>query len=141
MPITINNSLPSVNMLIGILVDDENKMSILVDTGATMNIGDNTYHQWVMSQCHSMVAEYIECGPNTEYDVVQISAALDMNGTNQHVDHGSMTAVIRYKTPYLINNTIPFILSFALGTDVELRSVIGIPCLLAMGAVVDLVKY
>ena len=45
MPITINNSLPSVNMLIGILVDDENKMSILVDTGATMNIGDNTYHQ------------------------------------------------------------------------------------------------
>ena len=52
-----------------------------------------------------------------------------------------MTAVIRYKTPYLINNTIPFILSFALGTDVELRSVIGIPCLLAMGAVVDLVKY
>ena len=51
-----------------------------------------------------------------------------------------MTAVIRYKAPYLINNPDPLILSFALGTDVALRSVLGIPCLLAMGAVVDLVN-
>ena len=75
MPIAINNSLPSVKMLIGMLSDDENKMSMLVDTRAAMNIGDKTYHQWVMSQYPSMVAEHIECDPNTDYDVVQISAA------------------------------------------------------------------
>ena len=140
MPIAINNSLPSIKMLIGLLSDDENMMSKLVDTGAAMNTGNKTYHHWVMSQRPSMVAEYIECGPNTDYDVVQISAALDLKGTSQPVDHGSMTAVIRYKTPYLIHNSDPLILSFALGTDVALRSVLGIPCLLAMGAVVDLVN-
>ena len=77
MPIAINNSLPSIKMLIGLLADDENKMSMLVDIGAAMNTGNKTYHQWVMTQCPSMVAEYIECDPNTDYDIVQILVALD----------------------------------------------------------------
>ena len=51
-----------------------------------------------------------------------------------------MTTVIRYKTPYLIHNTDPLILSFVLGTDVALRSVLGILCILAMGVIVDLVN-
>ena len=137
MPIAINNSLHSIKMLIGMLSDDENKMSMLVDTGVAMNIGNNTYHQWVMYQCPSMVAKYIECGLNTVYDAVHILAALDLKGTIQPVDHSSITVVI---TPYLIHNTDSFIISFALGTNVTLRSIHGIPCLLAMGTVVDLVN-
>ena len=132
------NSLPCIKLLIGMLSHDEDKMSILVDTGAVINTGNKTYHQWFMSQCPSMIDEYIECGSNTDYNVVQILAALDLKGTSQPVDNGSMTAVIRYETPCLIHNTDPFILSFALGTDVALRSVLGIPCLLFMGVVVDL---
>ena len=65
---------------------------------------------------------------------------MDLKGTSHPADDGRMTAVIRYKTPYLINNTDLIIVSFALGTDVALRSVLGIPCLLVMGAVVDLVN-
>ena len=86
------------------------------------------------------MAEYIECGAGTEYDVVQFLATLDLKGTHQPVDYVSMTIVIRYQTPYLINNTSPLILPFSLGKDVALRSILGIPCLLTMGAVVDLVK-
>ena len=52
-----------------------------------------------------------------------------------------MPAVIRYIIPYIINNTFPLILCFALCNDVVLNSVLGIPYLLAMGgAIVDLVK-
>ena len=51
-----------------------------------------------------------------------------------------MTAVIRYRTPYIINNIYPLILSFALGNDVELRSVLDILFNLAMGVVVDWVN-
>ena len=51
-----------------------------------------------------------------------------------------MTAVIRYKTPYLIHNTDPLFLYFSLGTDVAICNVLGIPCLLAISAVVDLVN-
>lgn len=51
-----------------------------------------------------------------------------------------MTAVIRYRTPYLINNAYPLLLSFALGNDVAVCSVLGVYCFLAVGAVVNLVK-
>ena len=49
-----------------------------------------------------------------------------------------MTAVIRYHTPYLVNNKDPLILSFALGSDMALRSVLGLPTLLSMSATIDL---
>ena len=70
MPISINNSLPSIYLHIGSIADDKNKMRKLVDTGAVMTTGNKAYHQWVMSQCPSMVAEYLECGVDTKYDVV-----------------------------------------------------------------------
>ena len=41
-----------------------------------------------------------------------------------------MTADIRYYTPYVVNDTDPLILSFALGDDISLRSVLGLPTLL-----------
>ena len=49
-----------------------------------------------------------------------------------------MIAVIRYHTPYLVNNKDPLILSFALGTDMALHSVLGLPTLLSMGTTIDL---
>ena len=41
-----------------------------------------------------MVAEYLECSIDTEYDVVQLLAALALNGIHQSFDHGNMTVVI-----------------------------------------------
>ena len=67
-------------------------------------------------------------------------AALDLKNINTDVTHGQVTAVIRYKTPYIIASKGPFILTFALGKDVNLRSVLGLPTLLAMGADINLVK-
>ena len=70
MPISINNSLPSVCLHLGSVEDEENKMRMLLDTGAAMNSGNLTYHLWVMSQCLEMVGEFIQCGDDTGYDVV-----------------------------------------------------------------------
>ena len=113
---------------------------MLVDISATMNTGNKDHHTQVMSQCPNMVAEYIECGTNTEYEVVQLLTALDLKETHQPVNHGSMTAVIRYRIPYFVNNTSSLSLLFALDNDVELRSILGTHFLLAMGAVFDLVQ-
>ena len=44
MPIGINNSLPSISFILGILEDEENKMRMLVDTGAAMNTGNFDFH-------------------------------------------------------------------------------------------------
>ena len=49
-----------------------------------------------------------------------------------------MTTVIHYKTPYIMTGKGLFILSFALGNDVSLGCVFGLPTLLAMGISIGL---
>ena len=78
-----------------------------------------------MSQCPDIVDEFLQCGKNTEYDVVHLLTALDIKDINTDATHGKMTAVIRYKTPYVVTGKGPFVLSFALEHDVSLRSVRG----------------
>ena len=49
-----------------------------------------------------------------------------------------MTAVIRYYAPYLVNNKGILILSFALGDDIYLCTVLRLYNLLSMSAIIDL---
>ena len=51
-----------------------------------------------------------------------------------------MTAVIRYRTPYLVNKRDTLFISFALGNDVSLQYVLGLPTLLAISGSINLVK-
>ena len=78
MHISINNSLPTVNLLIGNPEDDENRTQMLVDTGPAMNTESLEYHLWVIFQCPEMVEEYLQCGKDTGYNVVHLLAALDL---------------------------------------------------------------
>ena len=139
-PISINNSLLSVNLHLGLIEDDENKMRMLVETGVAMNLGNIAYHLWVMYECLEMVGEFIQCGGKSDYDVVKLLAALDLDTSQQPLEHGNMTAVIMYHTPYLVNKREPLFLSFALGNDVSLRYVLDLPTLLAIGGSINLVK-
>ena len=103
-----------------------------------MNTGDLKYHLLVMSQCPDIVDEFLQCGKDTDYDVVHLLVALDLSGVPTNDDHGQMTAVIWYKTPYIVNGKGAFILSFALGNDVSIRCVLGLPILLAICASIGL---
>ena len=59
MYITMNNSLPSINFHIRLVLEVEDYMHKLVDTGVVMNDGNNNYHLWLISQYSVMVAEYM----------------------------------------------------------------------------------
>ena len=85
-----------------------------------------------------MVTEFLQCGKNTNYDVVQLLTTLDFDLGHLPSNHSQMTAVIRYHIPYLVNNKDPLILSFVLGNDMSLRSVLGRSTLLSMGTTIDL---
>ena len=94
-----------------------------------------------MIQCPIIIAKYhLQCSADTEYGVVQLLSALDLKETHQPEDHGILTAVIQYWSPSFINKTSILIIFFDLGNDVALCSVLGIPCLLAMIIIVDLIK-
>ena len=66
--------------------------------------------------------------------------ALDLKNVDTDTTHDQMIAVIRYQKPYTIAGKGSFIISFALGNDVSLRSVLALPILLAMGADINLAK-
>ena len=117
---------------------EDNGIRMLVDTGAAMNSGHLDYHFWVMSQCPEMIVDFLQCGENTNYDVVQLLAVLDLNLGQLPNNHVQMTAIIRYHTPYLVDNKDPLVLSFALGHDMSLRSVLGLSTLLSLGVTIDL---
>ena len=85
-----------------------------------------------------MVTEFLQYGKNTNYDVVQLLAALDFDLGHLPSNHGQMTAVIRYHIPYLVNNKDPLILLFALGNDMCLCSVLELPHPMSMCVTIDL---
>ena len=140
MPIDINSSLLSVNLHLGIPEDDENRMQMLVDTGADMDTGNLKYYMWVMSQYPEIVDTFLQCDKDTAYNVVHLLAALNLNDVSTDVNHGQITAVIRYKTLFTVSVKSLFVLPFTLDNDVSARCVLGLPTLLAMGAAIDLVK-
>ena len=82
MPIPINNSLPSVCLHLGLVDNEENKIRMLLDTGDDMNLGNLTHHILVMLEYLEMVGEFIQCGADTRYDVVQLLAALDLDSNH-----------------------------------------------------------
>ena len=66
--------------------------------------------------------------------------ALDLDSSHQPLDRGKMIAIIRYKTPNFINSRDPLFISFVLINDVSLRCVLGLPTLLALGGLINLVQ-
>ena len=85
-----------------------------------------------------MVTEYLQCGKGIEYDIVQIFAALNLNEDSTSTTHGQMIAVIRFRISLFVNKKDPLILSFVLGDDISLRSILGLPTFLSMGVTLNL---
>ena len=52
-----------------------------------------------MSQFPDAVAEYIECGPGTKYDLVQRKVAVTQSAAEGHFNDCTLSAIIRYKNP------------------------------------------
>ena len=54
--------------------------------------------------------------------------------------HGLLTALVRYKTPYVNDTGSPISLSFALGNDVATNTIFGLPTITALGFLFDAAK-
>ena len=72
-------------------------LRMLVDSGAAMNSGNKNYHRQIMSQFPDIVVEYIECGPGTKYDLVQLKVAVTQAAAEADFTNGTLSAIIRYK--------------------------------------------
>ena len=88
MPILVNNSLPSTNLHLNMVEDDKSRMLMLIDTDAVINTCNLSYHLLLMLECPEMIDELLQYDMNTEYDIMQLLAALGIDPTQQFLDYG-----------------------------------------------------
>ena len=67
-----------------------------------------------------MVADYLECGPGTKFDIVKLRVDVDSISVMDH----SLSVIIRYKPPYFVFSR-PLLLSFTLVVNLSLNTILG----------------
>jgi hypothetical protein len=138
MPIAIDNGLPHVTFTLGCDRATDPSLCGLMDTCGALNTGYLLFHQWVMSERPDIVAEYLEFDASNPFEPVKLGGAIRDPANVDLTDHGNLTAVIRYYTPYADNDGNPITLSFALGPDVTVNTIFGLPMLCALDSVISL---
>ena len=127
MPISTDNDLPHVPFPIG---KHRNVASImaLYDTGGALNSGNLSYHRDViMKKIPETIASFEEFNGSNPFEPIKLLAAITEPSAYDASKHGILSAVVRYHTPFKLPNGSPFILSFALGEDMSVDSILGIP--------------
>ena len=127
MPIDSNNELPHIKFPLG----DTNgfaSITVLYDTGAALNTGSLMYHQNIMEKHPHLVASYDKFDGDNPFDPIKLCDAISDPSAYDEDTHGSLLAVFTYKTPFVNTITNKAIsISFALGNDISVDTVIGIP--------------
>ena len=74
-----------------------------------------------------LVAEYIQYDDTTPFQPIQLACAVrDLEKVESM--HGKLTEIVRYWLRYQVNDKYT-ILSFGLGADVAVNSIVGLPTL------------
>jgi len=127
MPISSENNLPHIIMP---LTRETGKASIkdLYDTGGALNTGSLKQHKFIMDKISAAVAKYEEFNGTNPFDPIKFSGALLDPDDYDAEKHGILSAVITYHTPLKeIISGKSVILSFALGADMSVGTIIGLP--------------
>lgn len=136
MPLDLDNGLPGVLLRLGLAEGENVCFMCHVDSCAAMNTGNLLLHQYVITQHPHLVAEYVQYDDSHPFEPIQLQCAVD-DATRSSTEHGRLTAIVRYHTPYTDKHGNAVQLSFGLGADVAVRSIIGKPTLKAWQCNVD----
>jgi hypothetical protein len=137
MPISINNGLP--NIVFPLSNGDSTVIELvaLFDTCGSLNSGDLSFHLWLAASYPDIVHEILfDDGPEG-FEPIKLTGAIK-ESANTPEKHGVLTAVIRYKTPFVDSSGLPMLLSFALGSSVSTNTILGWPSMLALGLSFDI---
>ena len=138
MPLKIDNGLPGIVLRVGEKHGRDVSFLCHVDTCAAMNTGNLKLHQYIITQNPELVHEYIQHDDAEPFEPIKLLCAVESKpDASSTIDTGRLTAVVRYRTPYTTTEGKPVLLSFGLGSDVAVRTIIGLPTLKEWKAVVD----
>ena len=122
MPISSQNELPHLRFLLG-QPRDSITLSFLYDTGAAINTGYLPYHLYIMQECPQAVHSFEEFNGTNPFKPIKLCGAITDPALYNQEKHDILSAVVRYRTPYVLMSGETFILSFALGNDMSVNSI------------------
>ena len=127
MPLDVDDGLPGIELWFGQNESSEVGLLCHLDSCAATNTGDLTVHQWLMTAHPHIVAEYIQFDDETPFQPMQLQCAVNTSDAAAPM-YGKLTAIVRYWLRYKHDDS-PVILSFGLGADVAVNSIIVLPTL------------
>jgi hypothetical protein len=131
MPIRVDNGLPHVRLLLG--VDADATLSVLFDSGAALSSGYLPYHLWIMRENPAIVASFERFDDSNPFEPIKLGGAIRHPDDYNESLHGQLTAIIRYKTPYVDHDGNPIHISFGLGNDMTVNTILGMPIIKDLG--------
>jgi hypothetical protein len=138
MPIAINNGLPHITFNLGSTTDQDHTLCGLMDTCGALNTGYLPFHLWLKSEQPDIVAEFISFDDTNPFEPIKLGGAIRDPADFVSSNHGNLTAVIRCHTPHVDTTNSPITLSFALGPDVTVNTIFGLPMLCDLDAIISL---
>jgi hypothetical protein len=138
-PIKTDNQLPCVVLLFK-SKEVTARFRVHIDSCASLNVGNLGVHQWIMTTYPDIVEEYIQFDDPNAFHPIHLRVATNApdDSVKASIDqHGALTAIVRYRTAFSFGDSTPFILSFALGADVAVNAIMGLPDIKALGGVLD----
>jgi hypothetical protein len=132
MPIAVRNELPTLNSSLGSIETEQAtvKLNVLFDTCGAIITGFKPYHDRIRRLHPEVVYDYESSGDmSNPFHPIKLSGDIrDPKDITKDVV-GDLTAVIRYKTPYIDVEGHPILLCFALGDTVSCNSILGLPAI------------
>ena len=94
-------------------------------------------HQWVMTKCPQIVVSYEECNDRNPFHPLKLDCAVPTADAADSLE-GKLTAVVTYRTRYVLPSGEPATLKFGLGKDITVNAIIGLPTWTEWGLALDL---
>ena len=124
MPIDSSNDLPHMTIKLG-KTRDGASLNVLFDTGAALTTGLLSYHMWVKLHFPSSVHSYESFDGASPFDPITLTGAIVNPASDNCSPHGTLSAVIRYFTPYTDVTGKRLLFSVALGTGMTVNTILG----------------
>jgi hypothetical protein len=145
MPLNIDMGFPIITWDLG-LSSDTNAVRLrsLFDSCGCANVGRLDYHLWIISRNPEIVAEFRFYDSHQPFDPISLDGVVtnpsDLKTTDEGLlseNHGLLTAIVRYRTPYLLPDKSPLCISYGLGENVSTNTLTGLPLIKALAFLTD----
>ena len=124
-PLKVDNKLPAIEIRFG--TSDDNEVAFLchLDSCAGMNTANLLLHQWMITNHPEIVISYEEYTDSNPFTPLKLDCAIPTNEKDDNCD-GQLTAVVTYRTRYLLPDGTNATVTFGLGKDIQVNAILGI---------------